>query len=163
MAACEGVNREPRLESDRIGIRKCTWKYHVAFVDDAKRIRVDHATWQAIKTMMFAAADGTARDVIWEFPCESSHGSIGELKHEEQDEVQSFQPNCVGVETAEIHYRVYFSEPKLCPEELWAMGLGVKSHHPEFVGTDQQSDIELASLRASQSGPTGNGLRDLTP
>ena len=119
----------------------------------------DAATWQGIKAMMLAAAGGTARDVRWEFPCASSNGMIGELKYSEQGEVRYLVGNSEPVvESAEIHYRVYFAEPKLCPAELWAMGFGVKSLHPHFVPTDQQADIEIAMLRASQSSPTGTDL-----
>lgn len=154
--------RQPRKESDRIGIRRCTWKYHPEFVADLRRIGVDKHTWRAIVAMLRRAADGTARKVDWEFPCASSTGIIGELKHAEEAEIKCLDAdNNVAFETTTNHYRVYFNEPHLCPEELWAMGAGVKSHHPYFVGTNQQDDIQLAALRASQTDPTGRDLYDL--
>ncbi|MGB3485248.1 MAG: hypothetical protein WBB07_23915 [Mycobacterium sp.] len=153
------MSRQPRQESDRIGIRQCNWKYHGAFIEDLKRISVDAQTWASLKTMLKRAADGTAQDVNWEYPCASSSGIVGELKHDEIGEVRYLDTDSNPVvDQAMIHYRIYFNEPTLCPEELWAMGGGAKSHHPEYVGTDQQTDIELSRLRASQVDPTGCDL-----
>jgi hypothetical protein len=130
-----------------------------------KRVGIDWQTWNNVKTMMRAAADGTARDVVWEYPCQSSNGVIGELKHEEAGEVR-YIDDANGIEVVEsamIRYRVYINEPNLCPEELWAMGFGAKSHHPHYPSTNQQTDIELATLRASQTDQTGRDLPQFNP
>lgn len=108
---------------------------------------------------MAAAADGTARDVNWEYPCRTTNGIVGELKHDEWTEVRfpDADGNIVEHETI-AYYRIYYNEPAACPNELWAMGIGVKSHNEHFVGTNQQDDVEIAALRASQCHETGVGL-----
>lgn len=162
--AGDGGPRQPVHKSDRIGIRECSWKGHDEFFNDIRRVVKDAQTWSAIKTMMRRAAAGTAREVRWEYPCASSTGMIGELKHTEHGEVEYSDPagNTI-VESADIHYRVYFNEPRFCPAELWAMGAGTKSLHPQFEGTDQQDDIEIAVLRASQTTPGGTELHSFNP
>lgn len=157
------IRREPRQESDRIGIHKCTWKYHSEFVNDLRRVGVDGQAWSGIKQMLKSAADGTARDDInWEYPCASSNGIIGELKYDQECDVTYLVAD-VGkvVDSTTVCYRIYFNEPALCPQELWAMGIGAKSLHPHYVGTDQQVDIEVAKLRASQTSSMGSDLHDL--
>ncbi|KZF07842.1 hypothetical protein A2J03_22620 [Rhodococcus sp. EPR-157] len=112
-------------------------------------------TWVAIRTQLRRAANGTVREEDWEYPCESSRGAIGEIRYDEAGEVRAIKPDGAIFEEAIIHYRVYFNEPKLCPEELWAMGAGSKSWHIDHIGTVQQDDIDLAVARSNGTSATG--------
>ena len=149
------MSRLPRHESDRIGKVQCSWKRHAEFGHDVGRLQIDRDTWIALKTQLRRAATGTIRDKDWEYPCGSSHGAIGEIRHDEEGEVQVIRTDAVIMEPATIHYRVYFNEPRLCPQELWSMTAGAKCLHPDYVGTDQQEDIDIAVGRSNSTSLRG--------
>jgi hypothetical protein len=157
------VSREPRHETDRIGILICTWRRHAEFGGDVGRLGIDRDTWAAMKSLMRRAARGTVRENEWEFPCATSSGSLGELKLYEADEVSYVAEGQKVIDEVTIHYRIYFNEPTLCPEELWAMGAGAKCEHPEYVGTDQQADIAVAVGRTYACSANGNELLTFDP
>jgi hypothetical protein len=137
---------------------QCSWRRHPDFGNDVGRLQIDADTCIALKTQLRRAANGTIRDGDWEYPCASTRGAIGEIRHDEEGEVQVIRSHSVVMEPATIHYRVYFSEPRLCPQELWGMGAGAKSHHPDYVGTDQQTDIDIAVARTNATSELGVGL-----
>jgi hypothetical protein len=139
---------------------QCSWKRHSEFGHDVVRLQLDVDTWIALKAQLRRAAHGTIRDADWEYPCGSTHGAIGEIRYDEEGEVQVIHPDSVVMEPATIHYRVYFNEPRLCPQELWGMGAGAKSLHPDYVGTDQQTDIDVAVGRTNAT--SGRGVELLT-
>ena len=157
------MSRSSPHETDRIGIFECTWKRHGEFAGDIGRLNLDTDTWVALKMLMRRAAAGTVRLDEWEYPCASSRGAIGELKHHEECEVTAIKADRAVPESATVHYRVYFAEPAVSPEELWALGMGAKSWHPDFVGTNQQDDIELAMGRANTTTPQGVELLTFSP
>lgn len=149
------MSRSPRHESDRIGKVQCSWKRHTEFSKDVARLQIDADTWIALKTQLHRVATGTVRDDEWEYPCGSSHGAIGEIRYDEEGEVRVIRAASAVKEPATIHYRVYFNEPRLCPEELWSMGAGAKSLHPDYLGTDQQTDIDIAVARTNGTSALG--------
>ncbi|MCT1353837.1 MULTISPECIES: hypothetical protein [unclassified Gordonia (in: high G+C Gram-positive bacteria)] len=152
------MRRAPRHNSDRIGVINCSWKRHSDLAHDIGRLRVDKDTWVAIKAQLRRAAIGTIRDEDWEYPCESTRGAIGEIRYDEEAEVEAIYSDRVITETTTVNYRVYFNEPVLCPEELWGMGAGAKSLHPDYVGTEQQADIDVAVGRTNSTSATGREL-----
>lgn len=149
------MGRVPRHESDRIGKVQCSWKRHGELANDLGRLRIDVDTWIALKTQLKRAATGTIRNQDWEYPCGSTRGAIGEIRYDEEGEVQVIRPDSIVMEAATINYRVYFNEPSLCPQELWGMSAGGKSLHPDYLGTDQQTDIDMAVGRTNMTTPRG--------
>ncbi len=154
-----GSRRSPRHESDRIGVHQCDWRRHPSFADDIGRLQVDPDTWSAMKTLLRRTAQGTVRDEEWEYPCASSNGMLGELKMQEEDEVDVISPAGVSREAITVHYRLYFNEPKPCPTDLWAMGAGAKALHASYPSTDQQNDIDVSKGRVMMTTPAGNELQ----
>lgn len=144
--------------SDRIGLVQCTWKRHAEFANDLGRLSIDRDTYFGIKAQLRRAANGTVRDEDWEYPCGTTRGAIGEIRYDEQGEVEVIRIDRVDQEEAIINYRVYFNEPTLCPEELWGMGMGAKSLHKDFIGTSQQDDIDLAVARTNTTSANGAEL-----